>query len=208
MEILENARVEKVGVQKQSNELESKKGEIIREVTKSFSEGEEIDTYNLQKIQIETQTQDIKNRLQESLESENISDIIKYSRVYNEKVYGDLIYDQPYSLGDYQQDMTKKIEGYKTGFKELDNFVAIEPGTLTIVAGRPSHGKTTMMLNMYRNMISANEDKSFLFYSYEEQRQDIINKIIISLAKLEYMTNEMFEKVRDRNAIGKKDKNV
>ena len=128
--------------------------------------------------------------------------------LFRSKIYGDLIYDQPYSPADYQKDMIKQIEGYKTGFKELDNFVAIEPGTLTIVAGRPSHGKTTMMLNMYRNMISANEDKSFLFYSYEEHRQDIINKIIISLARLEYMTNERFEKLRGRDEMQNKDKNL
>jgi len=208
MEILENVKPEGLILNKQSNDLESKEDEIIRDVAKSLSKGEEIDTYNLQKIQIEKQTQEKTNLLQKALESKNIANIIKYSEEYNEKVYGDLVYDQPYSLDDYQQDMTKKIEGYKTGFKELDDFVVIEPGTLTIVAGRPSHGKTTMMLNMYRNMISANEDKSFLFYSYEEHRQDIINKIIISLAKLEYMTNDMFEKLRDRNAIEKKDKNV
>jgi len=207
-EVLEKITLEGQMGNKQDDALESKKNEVIRDIETCFSRREEIDTYNLQKIQIEKQNQDIENSLRNALASNDIPNIIKYSQQYNEKVYGDLIYDQPYSPADYKKDMTNKIEGYKTGFKELDNFIAIEPGTLTIVAGRPSHGKTTMMLNMYRNMISANEDKSFLFYSYEEHRQDIINKIIISLARLEYMTNERFEKLRGRDEIKNKDKNV
>ena len=39
--------------------------------------------------------------------------------IINEKVYGDLIYDQPYSLDDYQQDMTKKMGIPKEALEEI-----------------------------------------------------------------------------------------
>ena len=52
-----------------------------------------------------------------------------------------------------------------------------------MIAGRPSHGKTTMMLNMLKNMIEIYPNKSFLFYSYEEKRQDILLKLILTMTK-------------------------
>ena len=208
MEILKNVRSEKVAVNKQNNQLDSEQDKIIKAVANSFSKREEIDIYKLQKIQIEKEIKNIEQNLQNALKSKDISKIIECSNKYNKKIYEDIVNDRPYSKKEYEADMSRELFGFKTGFKELDNSVVIEPGTLTIVAGRPSHGKTTMMLNMYRNMISANEDKSFLFYSYEEHRQDIVNKIIISLAKQEYMTNAIFEELREQNKIKNKDKNI
>ena len=78
--------------------------------------------------------------------------------------------------------------GLKTGFKEVDNDITIQPSSLAFIAGRPSHGKTTMMLNMLRNMLEDEDKKenknkkAFLFYSYEETRSDILIKIILSVA--------------------------
>ena len=35
------------------------------------------------------------------------------------------------------------------GIRVLDDLLMLEPGTITIIAGRPSHGKTTLALNMF-----------------------------------------------------------
>lgn len=173
MEILENAKPEESTTDESDIELNIKKNEVITELENTFLAGDEIDTYELQKVRIQEDTDHIKQQLQEAINKKDIPQIIEKSNKYNKKIYEDGVYDQPYSKSDYKEDMVKEIIGYKTGFSDLDNLVAIEPGTLTMIAGRPSHGKTTMMLNMYRNMIQADEDKSFLFYSYEEHRPDI-----------------------------------
>ena len=65
-----------------------------------------------------------------------------------------------------------------TGFKALDENIRIQPSSLVFVAGKPSHGKTTMMLNMLRNMVKAYPDTAFLFYSYEESIDQIWLKLI------------------------------
>ena len=88
--------------------------------------------------------------------------------------------DEAYTTGGFLQDLQNSPRGLKTGFKGLDGRVVIQPSTLNFVAGRPSHGKTTVMLNMLRNMIRSNPDKAFMFYSYEESHVDIYTKILLS----------------------------
>ena len=93
--------------------------------------------------------------------------------------------DRPYNCEQFLEEILKNTNnGLKTGFLELDEHIAIQPSSLAFIAGRPSHGKTTMMLNILRNMLEDknNEDKAFLFYSYEETRSDILIKIILSVA--------------------------
>jgi replicative DNA helicase len=204
MEILENAEVQEL--EKIKIEFDKKKEEIISQVEKEFLAQEELDTYKLQKLKIEESAFKLEESLREAISKKDISTILKVATEYNKKTYEDIINDRPYSKEEYEADMSRELLGFKTGFKELDDHVFIEPGTLTMVAGRPSHGKTTMMLNMFRNMIDVNKDNSFLFYSYEEHKQDIVNKIVLSLAKVEYLTNEMFEKMRKKHQMEGKSK--
>ncbi|TXH12327.1 MAG: hypothetical protein E6R03_13050 [Hyphomicrobiaceae bacterium] len=42
--------------------------------------------------------------------------------------------------------------GYSTGFAMLDNYLRFEPETYTILAGRPSQGKTTLAMQWVRNV--------------------------------------------------------
>jgi len=44
------------------------------------------------------------------------------------------------------------VEGYSTGFKTLDPYLRLEPSTYSIIAGRPSMGKTTLGMQMIRNV--------------------------------------------------------
>jgi replicative DNA helicase len=69
---------------------------------------------------------------------------------------------------------------FKTGYKDLDKFVGFTPGAITLVAGRPSHGKTTFMFNLLLEMSRAYapEDYKFYFFTYEEPLKNLSVKLL------------------------------
>jgi len=67
---------------------------------------------------------------------------------------------------------------YSTGYKSLDEFVGFTPGAITLIAGRPSHGKTTFMFNLLLQMSSLHPDQRFYFFSYEEPLRNISIKLL------------------------------
>ena len=126
-----------------------------------------------------------------ALDKKNDKSFIALNNIYSDiREYNNLLSldeneDKPYTGERFLEEVTKNTNnGLKTGFLELNEHVTIQPSSLAFIAGRPSHGKTTMMLNILRNMLEDknNEDKAFLFYSYEETRSDILIKIILSVA--------------------------
>lgn len=98
---------------------------------------------------------------------------------------------EPYTSEHFIADIQQRREGYSTGWSKLDEYTLIPSEALTIVAGRPSHGKTTVMLNMLYNLISANPEESFYFFSYEETRSQLALKLmtIISGVQLDQYKN-------------------
>jgi len=62
------------------------------------------------------------------------------------------------------------------GFAE--KWLKIKAGAMTIIAGRPAHGKTTILINMLANMLAKYPDTSFHFFSYEESLDDLFSKLI------------------------------
>ena len=112
-------------------------------------------------------------------------------REFNRLLLSDDAEDKPYTSGQFFEDISQSLDGLKTGFLALDKHVSIQPSSLVFIAGRPSHGKTTMMLNLLKNMIEANEDKAFLFYSYEETKSDILLKIILSITNNQNLNQEL-----------------
>ncbi|MCE2731525.1 MAG: toprim domain-containing protein [Rickettsiaceae bacterium] len=118
-----------------------------------------------------------------------LNNIYSHIREYNNLLSSDETEDKPYTGEQLLEEVLKNTNhGLKTGFKEVDKDITIQPSSLAFIAGRPSHGKTTMMLNMLRNMLEDEDKKenknkkAFLFYSYEETRSDILIKIILSVA--------------------------
>lgn len=69
-----------------------------------------------------------------------------------------------------------------TGFPSLDNYITLRPGAITIIAGRPRHGKTTMLINLLSNQLHNFPQSRFLYFSYEEARKDIAVKILTLLS--------------------------
>jgi len=91
--------------------------------------------------------------------------------------------DKPYGLDLLINEIQQTPEGLKTGYKCLDEIVAIPQEAITIIGARPSHGKTTFLLNLCLNMIDIYEDKIFVLFSYEETRKQIGLKFLNILSK-------------------------
>ena len=206
MNILEEAKIETeqesvaaIEIQQSIKpEEDLQKKEIVTQISNELQSAENIiDVYEINKRLCGEKLQNAKNELEEALKQDNLGTIASKVIEYNKLKTQNTTDDKAYSASEFVQDITTVKEGLKTGFYQLDQETVIEEGTITMVAGRPSHGKTTVMLNMYRNMIMSNSDKSFLFYSYEENKVDILSKIIIGLAKFELMTNESFKSLRE-----------
>ena len=94
-----------------------------------------------------------------------------------------------YDYDSLLRDIKQTPEGLKTGFDTLDEIISIPQGAITIVAGRPSHGKTTFLLNMLLNMVRENQEKTFLFFSYEEAPKQVAVKAISILSRAELDKN-------------------
>lgn len=90
---------------------------------------------------------------------------------------------KPYTLEEYFSELQNEPATIKTGYTNFDNKLAIPTGAVTIIAGRPSHGKTTLMFNLMLNMIKANPTKTFVFFSYEEGQKAITTKLIMNLSE-------------------------
>ena len=79
---------------------------------------------------------------------------------------------------DYIEDIKQSGVGLSTGFDSIDKLLnGLRNGTLTVIAGRPSMGKSTLAMN-FANNISKN--KSVLFYSLEMTQVQLMMKIVSS----------------------------
>lgn len=93
----------------------------------------------------------------------------------------------------------------KTGYKNFDKHVRIPVGAMTIIAGRPKHGKTTFLYNLMMQMAESGlyDDKKFYFFSYEENGNRIKQKMlsrILEASKFNFKTIKKipgFEAVRN-----------
>ena len=90
----------------------------------------------------------------------------------------DELFLKPYTVEDLKTDLSVIKEGLKTGYKSLDSIIQIPQAAVTIIAGRPSHGKTTTLLNFFVNMVRNYPDREFYFFSYEEPKNQILLKIL------------------------------
>lgn len=70
---------------------------------------------------------------------------------------------------------------HKTGYSDLDRFVSFKSAAITLIAGRPSHGKTTFMFNLMLKMSELYRDEVFYFFTYEEPVKNISIKLLSSL---------------------------
>lgn len=99
-----------------------------------------------------------------------------------------------YSAGDLMQGAVETLEqlaksgkmvtGVPTGYLELDRMTAgFQTANLVIVAGRPSMGKTSLVLNMAEHMAVDNKIP-VLFFSLEMSHQEMALRLLCSRALL------------------------
>jgi DNA primase catalytic core len=91
---------------------------------------------------------------------------------------------EPYRMQNLLLDAKDIQDGLRTGFTEVDALVRIPQGALTLVAGRPGHGKTTFLLNLLLNLLEdpAHASKRFFFFSYEEARSRLAMKLLLIMS--------------------------
>ena len=151
-----------------------------------------IKCYEIEKLILEDNINEDRTSKESNLKA--LSNILSNINRYNDLLTTDYDNDQPFTWGKYVQILKNNPIGLKTGFSSLDKYVTIQPSSLAFIAGRPSHGKTTMMLNILRNMIRDTPDKAFLFYSYEEEEKTILSKIILINTEFNEVTKQEVEK--------------
>lgn len=68
--------------------------------------------------------------------------------------------------------------GIRTGFRELDYMLTgLQPGSLTIIAARPGMGKTSLSLDIARN-VAGTQRKNVAIFSLEMSKQELMDRVI------------------------------
>ena len=84
----------------------------------------------------------------------------------------------PVSYTGWLDAMGNSLPALRTGYPSLDRVARIPQAAITLVAGRPSHGKTTVMFNLLLSMAEEHPTKRFLFFTYEEPSAHILTKLL------------------------------
>lgn len=76
------------------------------------------------------------------------------------------------------------LTGLGTGFKDLDGLTSgLQKSDLVIIAGRPSMGKTTFVMNMAET-VAIQEQKNVLVFSMEMPADSLVMRMIASLGQI------------------------
>ena len=98
---------------------------------------------------------------------------------------GELINLRPDSTFDINQSLGDAIESIqntdklliKTGFKNVDKFAGgLTRGEITIVGGRPGHGKSTMLLNLLSNILAGK--RKVILFNRELTNVEVLKKLL------------------------------
>lgn len=83
-----------------------------------------------------------------------------------------------------QESDGRHITGVPTGFDELDEMLSgLQPGEMTILAARPSMGKTALSLNVLENVAAAGHPVAM--FSLEMGKQQLVQRILCAKAGLD-----------------------
>ena len=79
----------------------------------------------------------------------------------------------------------RKTKGYSSGFRKLDEIiVGFQPGSLNIIAARPSMGKTALALNIAQFGGNQEENPCVLIFSIEMKREQLMQRMFSARAKV------------------------
>ncbi len=77
------------------------------------------------------------------------------------------------------------VTGVPTGFTDLDAMTAgLHPGELIIIAGRPSMGKTALMMNMVES-VAISAKKPVIVFSLEMSSESLAMRLLSSLGRID-----------------------
>lgn len=111
----------------------------------------------------------LKDSIQKNVEFTHIGDILK-------NVFEDLqsISETP-----------GEIVGYKTGFTDMDALTqGLHPKEVFVIAARPSHGKTSLAINIATNVAKRHSDEDVLVFSIETHNNRLGSRVISSESKV------------------------
>ncbi len=75
------------------------------------------------------------------------------------------------------------IRGIPTGMRDLDKMLAgLQRSDLIVVAGRPSMGKTAIMLNMALNIATKAKEGAVLYFSLEMSKEQLVDRLLAAEA--------------------------
>jgi len=98
---------------------------------------------------------------------------------------------------DYINDLKEHGAGLSTGFEDIDKLLnGLRNGTLTVIAGRPSMGKSTLAMNFANNI---SKRKSVVFFSLEMTQVQLMMKIVSSETNIPLWKVERNQLTEDEN---------
>ncbi len=87
-----------------------------------------------------------------------------------------------YRFEDFTREILSAPEGLSSGFSALDRMARIRPGALVLAAARPGPARTAFLLNLFLNMIAADPDREYHYFSFEEQKAGLALSCLTRLA--------------------------
>ena len=153
---------------------------------------------HIRKTRITNDIEKLKNNIQYSNYQETVGAI--------QRLEIDLAKDEEGSMAhavsktiDYIEEIHTHGTGLSTGFQSIDSLLhGLRGGTVTVLAGRPSMGKSTLALNIANNISNT---KTVLFYSLEMTQVQLMMKIVASETDIDLNKvdkNQLTEEENDR----------
>ena len=100
-------------------------------------------------------------------------------------ILGEILNTKPSFASDIEDVINDTVESIKnkstklikTGYANIDRFAGgLTRGEITIIGGRPGHGKTTVMINMLANVLE--QGHRAIFFSRELPNAELLKKIV------------------------------
>ncbi len=80
----------------------------------------------------------------------------------------------------------QKISGISSGYMDLDKvLLGLQPGQLILIAARPGMGKSSLAVNIAQNVAIRNKRTPVAIFTLEMAKEEMVNRIICSEAKIE-----------------------
>ena len=107
------------------------------------------------------------------------------------------------NIEERMRDTGSRLTGYPTGFADMDKFTGgLQPGSLNIIAARPSMGKTALAMNIAQ-FGGGRSNAPVLIFSVEMPAEQIVQRMIsaesgvdLSMLSRGLFDSEGFEKIR------------